>query len=46
MKPIIIDMDKMSDSTEVYNSRPNPFLTYFIYFLLLIILIAFGWMYF
>ncbi|TFF65695.1 biotin/lipoyl-binding protein, partial [Helcococcus ovis] len=46
MKPIIIDMDKMSDSTEVYNSKPNPFLIYFIYFVLLMILIAFGWMYF
>lgn len=46
MRPIIIDMDKMSDSTEVYNSRPNPFLTYFIYFVLLIILVGFGWMFF
>lgn len=26
MKPIIVDMKDMSDSTEVYNSRPNPFL--------------------
>ena len=31
MKPIIVDMKDMSDSTEVYNSRPNPFFVYFIY---------------
>ena len=34
MKPIIIDMKDMSDSIEVYNSRPNPFLVYTIYTIL------------
>ena len=29
MKPIIVDMKDMSDSTEVYNSRPNPFFCIF-----------------
>ena len=33
MKPIIVDMKDMSDSKEVYESRPNPLMTYFIYFI-------------
>lgn len=45
MKPIIVDMKDMSDSKEVYESRPNPLMTYFIYFILLILIIAFVWMY-
>ena len=44
MKPIIINMDEMSDSTEVYDSRPNRFLIYTIYAVLGILLIAVLWM--
>ena len=46
MKPIIVDMKDMSDSTEVYESRPNPFLIYTIYVIVLIVVTAFCWMYF
>lgn len=46
MRPIIIDMKDMSDSTEVYESRPNRFLIYTIYAILLIVVVAFCWMYF
>lgn len=46
MKPIIIDMKEMSDSTEVYHSKPNPFLVYSIYLILGIAVIAFCWAYF
>jgi len=46
MKPIIVDMKDMSDSTEVYESRPNPFLIYTIYVIVLIVVVAFFWMYF
>ena len=34
MKPIIIDMKDMSDSTEVYDSKPNRFMIYTIYAIL------------
>ena len=44
MKPIIMDMKEMSDSTEVYESRPNPFIIYFIYFLVAMFGIAIMWM--
>ena len=44
MKPIIIDMKEISDSTEVYESRPNPVLTGFIYLILAMVLSAFLWM--
>jgi len=46
MKPIIIDMKDMSDSTEVYESRPNPFFAIFIYIVLSIIIVGLAWMYF
>lgn len=46
MKPIIVDMKDMSDSAEVYDARPNPFLVYFIYILLLLVGVAVGWMFF
>lgn len=46
MKPIIIDMKEMSESTEVYHSRPNPFLIYLIYLILGIAVITFLWAYF
>ena len=44
MKPIIVDMKEMSDSTEVYESRPNPCLIYFIYILAAMFMIALLWM--
>ena len=28
MKPIIVDMKDMSDSTEMYESKANPFIVY------------------
>lgn len=46
MKPIIIDMKEMSDSTEVYESRPHPFFIIFIYLILGLFLTALAWMYF
>lgn len=44
MKPIIVDMRDMSDSTEVYESRPNPVLAGFIYLILAMVIVAFIWM--
>ena len=44
MRPIIIDMRDMSDSAEVYDSKPNRFLVYTIYLILLILLSAILWM--
>ncbi len=46
MKPIIVNMKDMSDSTEVYEARPNPFFVYFIYAILAMIVVALVWMYF
>ena len=46
MKPIIIDAREMTDSTEVYSTRPHPFFTIFIYVLLAILCVAIGWMFF
>lgn len=46
MKPIIVDMKEMSDSTEVYESRPNPVIAGMIYLILAIFLAAGIWMYF
>ncbi|MFM1525727.1 MULTISPECIES: HlyD family efflux transporter periplasmic adaptor subunit [Helcococcus] len=46
MKPIIIDMNDMTDSSEVYESKPNPWLSYFIYFVLAILITGFAWAYF
>lgn len=46
MKPIIVNMNDMSDTTEVYQSKPNPFLVYFIYFLVVLFGVALLWMYF
>lgn len=39
-----MNMKDMSDSTEVYESRPNPFFIYFIYVMVAMIVIAFVWM--
>ena len=44
MKPIIVDMKDMSDSTEVYESKPNRFLIYTIYIILIILVVAVLWM--
>ncbi|TGY88734.1 HlyD family efflux transporter periplasmic adaptor subunit [Petralouisia muris] len=44
MKPIIVDMKDMSDSTEIYESKPNRFLVYTIYLILIIVVVAVLWM--
>jgi len=44
MKPIIVDMKDMSDSTEVYDSKPNRFMIYTIYVVLLMFVTAIIWM--
>lgn len=46
MKPIIVDMKDMSDSTDVYESKPNRFLIYTIYLILAILIVVVLWMYF
>lgn len=46
MKPILMNINEMSDSKEVYDSKPNIFFTIFIYLILGIIIIALIWMYF
>lgn len=43
MRPIILDMSEMSDSKEVYESRPHPFFVVFIYLLLAIVAVAVIW---
>lgn len=44
MKPIIVDMKDMSDSTEIYDSKPNRLLVWTIYLLALILFACFLWM--
>ena len=46
MKPIIIDMKDMSDSREVYESKPSKIIPIFIYVICTLIIVAFVWMYF
>ena len=46
MKPIIIDMKEISDSTELYDAKPNRFLIYTIYLILFLLVVAVLWMYF
>ncbi len=46
MQPIIKDIREISDSKEMYESKPNRFLGIFIYIVLACIIIAFIWMYF
>ncbi len=46
MKPIILNLNEMSDSREVYESKPNIFLSLFVYLVLGIFVIALIWMYF
>lgn len=43
MRPIILDMNEMSDSSEIYESRPHPFFTIFIYMILTMVIIAGVW---
>ena len=45
MKPIMINMEELSESTEVYESRPNPFIVYVIYVIVLLLMTALVWMY-
>lgn len=44
MKPIILDMKDMSDSTEVYGTRPNPVFAGMIYCLCGLLVAAIIWM--
>lgn len=44
MKPIVIDMKEISDSTEVYESKPGRVLIYTIYIILGVFVTAFLWM--
>lgn len=43
MRPILLDMNDMSDSSEVYESRPHPFFIIFIYLLLAIVAVTILW---
>jgi len=44
MKPIIINMNEMSDSREVYESKPNRALPAFLYTCLALVIVAVVWM--
>lgn len=46
MKPIILNLSEMSDSREVYESKPSIVIPLFIYGILGMLMIAFIWMYF
>lgn len=46
MKAMILDMKDMSDSKEVYQSKPNIICTVFIYSILIMLSVALIWMYF
>lgn len=46
MKPILIDINEMSDSRELYESRPNPWFSVLIYTILTIVIVAIIWAYF
>lgn len=43
MKPVLVDMKEMSDSREVYESRPHPFFVGFIYLILGMVIAAVMW---
>ena len=43
MKPIIEDIQDLSESKELYDSRPNRFMIFTVYFILFMILIAIIW---
>lgn len=44
MKPILINMDEMSESTEVYGTRPSPVFAVLIYFLTAALILSGVWM--
>lgn len=44
MKPLIINIEDITDSAEVYNSKPGSFVTWFIYIILGLLVFAFIWM--
>ena len=44
MKPIVIKMKELSESTEIYEKKPNPAIVGFIYILFGILLIGIPWM--
>ncbi|OEF98970.1 hypothetical protein BHF71_10445 [Vulcanibacillus modesticaldus] len=46
MKPIIKDINDLSDSQEMLAAKPNPFVPIFIYILLAIIITSLTWTYF
>lgn len=46
MKPILMNINEISDSREVYDSRPNPFFAIFIYTILGIVAVVLLWAYF
>lgn len=46
MKPIIKDIREITDSKEMYESKPHPFLAIFIYTVLALIIIAGIWAYY
>lgn len=46
MKTVIKDIREITDSREMYETKPHPFLSIFIYILLICIVLACVWMYF
>ena len=46
MKPILMNINEMSDSREVYESKPNLMFAIFIYTFLGILAVALIWSYF
>ena len=46
MKEISINLNEISESREIMESKPYPVVVYFIYLILSILLISFTWMYF
>ncbi len=44
MKPITIDMKELSESTEIYEKKPNPAIVGFVYIMLGILVISVIWM--
>ncbi len=44
MKPIIVNINEVSDSTELYESRPNRLLVYTIYLILFMLVVTVSWM--
>ena len=45
MKAILLNMNELSDSTELYESKPNRFISSFIYIVLALLVIAGLWLY-